>query len=210
MLLQLDSRRKALVEKISSRLRGGSFLANVLVEEGVTLDRCELLGSVRVGLHSYANDTLLRNVSIGRFVSIGRRCSIGAARHSISGVTTHPIGAPPDFESDPKTIVGNDVWIGDNVLIVAGVKIHDGAVVGGGAVVTKDVDPYTVVAGVPARVIKSRFDPPIVTRLLESMWWQFGVGGIQPASLILSGAVSEDWGPILPPNYKNYFRARGG
>ena len=67
--------------------------------------------------------------------------------------------------------IGNDVWIGDNVFIKSGVKIGDGAVVGAGAVVTKDVPPYAVVVGVPARVIKYRFDEKTIAELLELKWW---------------------------------------
>lgn len=67
--------------------------------------------------------------------------------------------------------IGNDVWIGDNVIIKNGVKIGDGAVVGLGAVVTKDVPPYAVVAGVPAKVIKYRFSDEIISELLELEWW---------------------------------------
>lgn len=67
--------------------------------------------------------------------------------------------------------IGNDVWIGDNVIIKNGVKIGDGAVVGLGAVVTKDVPPYAVVAGVPAKIIKYRFSDEIISELLELEWW---------------------------------------
>lgn len=70
-----------------------------------------------------------------------------------------------------KVIIGNDVWIGSHALILGGVKIGDGAVIGAGAVVTKDVPPYAVVGGVPARIIKYRFSQEIIDKLLEIKWW---------------------------------------
>lgn len=147
---------------------------DVLVESKVTLQHCTFLGPIRVGYRSYANDSLLRNVTIGRYCSIGRRCSIGAAIHDLDCFTTHPVAAGPDFLRDPQTTIGNDVWIGDNVVIVAGVSIGDGAVIGAGAVVTRDVEPYTIVAGVPARPLRHRFDEAVRHALLEVQWWRYG------------------------------------
>lgn len=147
---------------------------NVLVESRVDLKSCIFIGKVVVGYRSYASDTLLRNVTIGRFCSIGRRCSIGAAKHDIGSFSSHPDFARPDFDSDPQTIIGNDVWIGDNAVIVAGVTIGDGACVGGGAVVTKDVEPYAVVAGVPARLLRYRFGKSFADDLRNSGWWRYG------------------------------------
>ena len=71
----------------------------------------------------------------------------------------------------PKTIIGNDVWIGDQCFIKAGVKVGDGAVIGAHAVVTHDVPPYAIVGGVPARVIRYRFDEETINSLLNSEWW---------------------------------------
>ena len=77
-----------------------------------------------------------------------------------------------EFVTDRKSIViGHDVWIGSRATIMAGVKVGTGAVVAAGAIVTKDVQPYTIVAGVPAKIIRSRFDADTVERLLNSAWW---------------------------------------
>lgn len=72
-----------------------------------------------------------------------------------------------------KTTIGNDVWIGKNATIIAGVNIGDGAVIGAGAVVTKDVPPYAIVAGVPARIIRYRYSPDEIIALLRIKWWQW-------------------------------------
>ena len=72
-----------------------------------------------------------------------------------------------------KVVIGNDVWIGGNVSIMAGVKVGDGAVIGSGAVVTKDVEPYAIVGGVPAKTIKKRFDDETIEKLLALKWWDY-------------------------------------
>lgn len=71
------------------------------------------------------------------------------------------------------TVIGNDVWIGSNVVILGGLNIGDGAVIGAGAVVTKDVQPYSIVVGNPAREIKKRFSEQIISDLMEIKWWGF-------------------------------------
>jgi acetyltransferase-like isoleucine patch superfamily enzyme len=168
---------------------------DVLVEPYVTLYGCECIGPVSVGYRSYANNSLLRNVTIGRFTSIGRRCSIGAARHDVGCFSTHPAAAHGDFAKAPVTSIGNDVWIGDNVVIVAGATIGDGAVVGGGAVVTRDVAAYSIVVGVPARLLRMRFYEEDVAMLVATQWWRFGDAmvklagaGARPAALFAAMA----------------------
>ena len=79
--------------------------------------------------------------------------------------------AKHEFDGILRTVIGNDVWIGKRAIIKAGVKIGDGAVVGAGAVVTKDVPPYAIVAGVPAKIIKYRFDEDTIAQLLKTKWW---------------------------------------
>lgn len=148
------------------------------VEEGVALNRCQILPPVRVGFRTYANDSFIRNTEIGRFCSIGRRVSIGAAKHRLDLLSTHPkVSGPGDA---PKTTIGNDVWIGDNAIVIAGVLIGDGAVIGAASVVTHDVEPYSIVAGTPARELRKRFEPGLIARLLKSRWWDYGDAALDP------------------------------
>lgn len=78
-----------------------------------------------------------------------------------------------------KTIIGNDVWLGANSLVLKGVKIGDGAVIGAGAVVTKDVPPYAIVGGNPAKVIKMRFDDETIGKLMQLQWWNLDLSIIE-------------------------------
>jgi virginiamycin A acetyltransferase len=196
---------------ITRWLRPSGSAEDVLVEDLVDLRHCTLIGRVRAGYRSYANETLIRNAEIGRYCSIGRRCTIGAARHSLRTISTHPASAPPDLDTAPQTRIGHDVWIGDNVVVLAGVTIGHGAVIGAGAVVTRDVPPYVIAVGIPAGQLQARFDDAMVEALLSSEWWRYGdaalaTGGVDrdPATM-LEHLSHERPLPLLAP----HFRPRG-
>lgn len=130
---------------------------------------------------------------IGRFCSIacGAKFIFNCANHSLKSLSTYTF--PLFFEewdlpkSDVATawdnkgdiVIGNDVWIGYDAVIMAGVTIGDGAIVGARAVVTRDVEPYSIVGGVPAREIRKRFAPDVISRLLELQWWDWPVDKIR-------------------------------
>lgn len=129
-----------------------------------------------VGRYSIISDS-----EIGSYCSISWFVTIGARSHPMERATSHAFTyrkqfdlVDSDFELEhPKTIIGNDVWIGANAVIKGGVTIGDGAVIGAGAVVTHDVEPYAIVAGVPAKMIGYRFDDHTVQRLEAIRWWDF-------------------------------------
>lgn len=122
---------------------------------------------------------------IGKFCAIasGTQFIMGSANHRISSVTTYPFNVfggawaentPPHLEQLPfkgDIIVGNDVWIGRNSVIMPGVKIGDGAIIAAHSLVSGNVAPYTVVGGNPARFIKNRFNSDLIEILLELKWW---------------------------------------
>lgn len=134
--------------------------------------------------HYPINDDKLQ---IGKFCSIacGAKFLFNSANHTLSSLSTYPF--PLFFEEwelekkdvtkawDNKgdIIIGNDVWIGYEAVVLAGVTIGDGAIVGTRAVVTKDVPPYTIVGGVPAKPIKKRFSEETISALLEIQWWNW-------------------------------------
>lgn len=121
---------------------------------------------------------------IGKFCSIAAYAVIGPPGHPLDHVSTHPsfflnvpaygytfVAAEDSVKDAQRTVIGHDVWIGTGAMVKRGVKIGTGAVVGAGAVVTRDVPPYAIVGGVPARVLRHRFDTRIIERLLASRWW---------------------------------------
>ena len=124
----------------------------------------------------------------GATLKIGAFCSIAegvkfflGGEHRVDWVTTYPFSflweSGRHITGHPKTkgdvIVGNDVWIGAEAVIMSGVKIGDGAVVGARAVVTKNMEPYAIYAGNPARLVKKRFDEKTIQQLLALEWWNF-------------------------------------
>jgi acetyltransferase-like isoleucine patch superfamily enzyme len=144
-----------------------------------------IFGDSDLGDHSYvAEGAVVLKSRIGKFCSLGPRCQVGLAQHpSRKFVSTHPdfylVGDGPDYRYADKnyfngiveTIIGNDVWVGSNVCVKGGVKIGDGAIVGAGAVVTQDIPAYAIYGGVPAKLIRYRFDPQTIQYLLTFKWW---------------------------------------
>ncbi len=149
----------------------------------------------RIGEHSYIGNNVLiwnkKETTIGKYCSIASDVAIGAHKHPIHTLSSSPFVYIKNCEyigkninpqnplthlsdiAEKKVSIGNDVWIGIKATIMPDIKVGDGAVIGANAVVTKDVPPYAVVVGVPARVIKYRFDDDIIKDLLELKWWNY-------------------------------------
>lgn len=158
-----------------------------------------------IGDKSYGNPKILFSNSgstlrIGKFVSIADNVVIMlGGEHRTDWVTTYPLNeyfqkwiavkGHPATKGD--VIIGNDVWIGREALILSGVRIGDGAVVGARSVVAKDVKPYSIVSGNPARHIRFRFDPDKISKLMEIEWWNWQDQVIQGAApYLLSNDVN--------------------
>lgn len=147
---------------------------------------------IRVGKYTYDFMPLCDKASlmaeIGAFTSIAGNVTYSHGNHPLDTVSTHPAFYYQDFglidkdhqgiitgiPKNEKITIGHDVWIGRDVTILTGVTIGHGAVVAAGAVVTKDVPPYAVVGGVPAKLIRYRFDEDTIAALLKSAWWTWG------------------------------------
>lgn len=176
---------------------------------GATVDRSSRLGKHNVlfygatlidsslGNHTFVQrDSRITHADVGRFCSIASGVRVGLGRHPMHFVSTHPafysrsqpvalsFAAEEAFDPIRRTTIGHDVWIGENVMVVDGISIGTGAVIGAGSVVTRDVAPYAVVAGVPARVLRFRFDDGTVGRLLQSAWWDWDEAVIRNRSLL--------------------------
>ena len=128
---------------------------------------------------------------IGKFCQIagGVEFVMNGANHQMNAVTTFPFfifdgwnAEPPKREDLPlkgDTVIGNDVWIGQNATIMPGVHIHDGAIIGANSTVTHDIPAYAVAAGNPARIIRKRFDDELITLLLRLQWWNMSTEEIR-------------------------------
>ena len=147
---------------------------------------------IRAGKMSYHNGNFIiqgsQEVKIGSYCAFGKNIHIITENHDYNypvmqytfyrhffgkehpGVTKYP----PNKERTKGGIeIGNDVWIGHNTTILSGIKIGNGAILGNGCIVTKDVEPYSIVSGIPAKKIKMRFDDEIIQYLLEIKWWNW-------------------------------------
>ena len=175
----------------SNEFKTSCFLKNVITAPNITVGDYTYYDDPVDPAGFERNNVLFNYPEFGDRLIIGKFCSIaagvkfimGPANHRISSVTTYPFQvfggvwaekAPPHLSQLPfkgDTVVGSDVWIGRESVIMPGVRIGDGAIVAACSVVAKNVEPYTVVGGNPAQLIKSRFSETLTALLLELRWW---------------------------------------
>lgn len=170
------------------------------------------VASTKIGLGTYiADKSIIKKAIIGRFCSIGSSVQTGLGVHPSTGfVSSHPAFYSTkkqagfsfvdedifkehlfiDAEEKYVVQIGNDVWVGNNVIIMDGIKIGDGAIVASGSIVTKNIAPYTIVGGVPAKFIKPRFDEQQAEELLAIKWWNWSMEKIKANSKLFNNVES--------------------
>lgn len=164
------------------------FCDNFIVLDNVTYGKycnfahhCEVKNSTLGKRTSIGRYTKIENSKIGSYCSISWNTTIGASSHPSVRISTNAFTYRKLFGLVNRdkvfvqkiTEIGNDVWIGCNVTILSGVKVGDGAIIGAGSVVTKDVAAYSIVGGIPAKKIKMRFDLDIVEKIENIKWWNW-------------------------------------
>lgn len=178
--------------KVSGGLHSLHKRSTLRLEEGVSLGNMIIEPkNLKIGAHTYIrSDCVLTAVSsIGRFCSIGTGCVIGQEKggHPSTWLSSHPFqytntGLTYDPEISDVTI-GHDVWIGHSAMIMEGVTVGTGAIIATRSVVAHDVPPYAVVAGLPAKVVKYRHTPEMISQLLNSKWWDCEIDSLRDLPL---------------------------
>lgn len=200
-LIGLDPKAKSaallpLGVKMSSTILNGRTL---ICQPPIALANTTISGNSEMGIFSFIRGGRI-NARIGSYCSLAPGVIIGDGQHPITFLSTHPFQyekempfhsffkeiqnfktttkLPKDVISKKQPTIGNDVWIGTNAIILKGVRVGDGAVIAAGSVVTKDVPPYAIVGGVPAKIIKYRFDTELIERLLSICWWDYEISDL--------------------------------
>lgn len=187
--------------RIGSRVTvmGSSTISSCDVADQVVISPRCVLSDCRIGSYSYiAFESRVSRTTFGRFCSVGPELLCGYGNHPTHLLSSSPVfystmgqcgttfAEENRFDELPPVVVGNDVWIGARVFIRDGVTVGDGAIIAAGAVVAGDVPPYSIMGGVPARLIRTRFDDEIVQSLLELRWWDWSEETLRNAAPILA------------------------
>ena len=194
---------------LRSKLKNGvtvgdnSVIKSSILDKHTAIQRNNIIHNSKFGKHSYTGmNSVILHSNIGHFCSISWNITIGGANHDYSRVTTNSfiydinsplnIGKKAYNRYKSKCVINNDVWIGANSIILRNVEVGSGAVIGANSVVTKDVPPYAIVVGNPAKIIKYRFNKIIIEKLLESQWWDFPDKVIKKIFPKLSGIPTKE------------------
>ncbi|WP_111672217.1 CatB-related O-acetyltransferase [Algoriphagus litoralis] len=181
-----------------------SISKNSTIESSAVVYPFSVVSNSYLGSYSYVSYfSKINNTKIGKFCSIGQNSKMGLGRHPTNFISTNPVlysalnplkeswtSNDSGFEEHLPISIGSDVWIGANVTILDGITIGDGAIIGAHSLVTKDVSPYSIVGGVPAKVIKMRFSSDIIAKLLELKWWECSIETLKKCASM--GLFSKD------------------
>lgn len=177
----------------------GSYCKGSSLGKDVLLNRGSLILNSVIGDKSQIGfNTKVLHAEIGKYCSISWDCSIGGPNHNMKTLSTFNMRHQNHYK-DNSCIIGNDVWMGSGAIMLRGISVGDGAVVGGGNVLTHSVLPFEIVAGVPARHLGWRFGENIRRRLNEIKWWNFPEEVIKKHLDLFDGEVT----PVLLDKLEN-------
>jgi virginiamycin A acetyltransferase len=171
---------KKLINKIQKNKKYARFQkSSIYIHPDSKLGRFTTIGfGTRITGPAFIDSKKEAPVIIGKYCAIAHNLRIRVRNHYTGYINLQcnfqsKHGFPSLYTTKGSIVIGNNVWIGDNVIILSGVKVGDGAVIGAGSVVTKDVAPYAIAVGNPARVIKKRFSDEIINSLIKIHWWDW-------------------------------------
>lgn len=189
------------------------YLKNAITNSSITVGDYTMYNDFENNPTDFENNNVLYHypinhdkLIIGKFCSIacGAKFLFNSANHTLASLSTYPFplffeewelekkNVTEAWDNKGDIIIGNDVWIGYEAVVLAGVTIGDGAIIGTHAVVTKDVPPYTIMGGVPAKPIRKRFDDETIAQLLRLKWWDWSEEKIsQNIQVIKSGRIEQ-------------------
>ena len=184
---------KLSVDGKSNRVINSKIVGRLIIESNVKINDCFFSGNISINRFTSINGpntTIISSdrgkVTIGSFCSIARGVQIQEFNHVFNRATSYFIGQnifnlprTKDISSKGDIIIEDDVWIGANSIILSGVKLGRGSIIAAGTVVSKNVEPYSIVAGVPAKLIKKRFNDSTIEKLEKSKWWKWSLDEIK-------------------------------
>lgn len=189
----------------SALITGSRIRGNVRIDGFTKIIKAEIHGNVSIGRWTTFNGpnsdiwALVNSVRIGNFCSIARNVSIQEYDHHFERITSYFMHAnvfggkmDDDIVSKGDIVIGNDVWIGTQSVILSGANISDGAVIGANSVVNSYIPPYAVAVGSPAKVVKYRFSDGIIDRLLKLKWWDWDDDKIRNNRALFDGPLTEE------------------
>jgi acetyltransferase-like isoleucine patch superfamily enzyme len=200
-----ESRKRHAYTSFAISLCRGSSVKECIINDSLSIDKESCVkdstfeGNNGIGCYSFISNSV-----IGRYTTIGSRVSIGPFNHPTTWLSisefqyrdtnycfNQSLSKPVILSRKhfKRTIIGSDVWICDNVVITRSVNIGHGAVIGAGSVVTKDVPPYSIVAGNPARLIRTRFDQNVISELISVKWWELSISELDKLNLDFTDVI---------------------